>query len=57
MYEGRDILVSEPYGLPPDARASLAQFCEMFDLKFEVQERPYEVQPGPYMVRIIISRR
>lgn len=49
MLDGREIFVSQPYHLHPETKASLARFCDLFDLNFEVQ------QGGPYGFRIIIS--
>ena len=48
IVDGREVLVSQPYGLHPETRSSLAQFCDTFDLKFDVQEG------GPYGFRIVI---
>lgn len=34
---GRDVLVSEPYGLGKDAVAAMMQFCERFGLDLEIK--------------------
>ena len=51
VLDGREVFVSQPYHLHPETKTSLARFCDLYDLNFEIH------QSGPYGFRIIISSR